>query len=133
MLQCIKKSMANTYKDTIMLLYSGLVKLQLKYGIRGVLGFFSLFCCCFFFTPHQEGCGEDRDSAAETCRVRGFEHVTGEDKMKELKLFILVKRQRCDLRAAYNSLKGSCKADEAKWFLIAPEGATSDNGPKTAS
>lgn len=58
----------------------------------------------------------------------GLEYMTGEERPKELKWFSLAKRrQRHDLIAAYKSLRGNCKYDEAKLLLIVPGGATRDS------
>lgn len=55
--------------------------------------------------------------------------MTSEKRLKELKRFSLAKgRQRHDLVAAFKSLRDNCKYDEAKLFLVVPDGATRDSG-----
>ena len=61
--------------------------------------------------------------------ARGLEYMTSEERLKDLKWFSLAKRrQRHDLIAAYKSLRGNCKYDEGKLFLVVPDGATRDGG-----
>lgn len=58
----------------------------------------------------------------------GLEYMTGEERPKELRWFSLAKRrQRHELIAAYKSLRGNCKYDEAKLLLLVPGGATRDS------
>ncbi|KAK4827971.1 hypothetical protein QYF61_022673 [Mycteria americana] len=101
-LEYIRKSIANRYRVVIILaLYSGLKDVEKTETVQ--------------------------QRAVQM--VWGLEYMTSEERLKELKWFSLAKRrQRHDLIAAYKSLRGNCKYDEAKLFLVEPDGATRDSG-----
>ncbi|GAB0205895.1 hypothetical protein GRJ2_003055100 [Grus japonensis] len=116
-LGCIKRGVTSRSREVILPLYSALVRPHLGPGLG---------------PPVQERRGAVGVSPEEAMKlIRGLEHLSYEDRLRELGLFSLEKRRlRGDLIAAYQYLKGAYRKAAEGLFIRECSDRTRGNGFK---
>ena len=119
-LGCIKSSVASRVRQVILPLFSVLVRSHLEYRIQ-------------MWSPQYRRDMEllERIQRRATKMIQGMEHLSYEDRLRELGLCSMEKRRlRGELRAAFQYLKGNYRKEGDRHFIRLCGDRTRGNGLK---